>query len=592
MDTEQIIVFLAILLALVLFVKSGLRHDLVAMICLMSLVLAGIVPVEDAFSGFSNPAVVLVAVILVITTGLKNSGLIEMIGRRLEHLGDQFVLQLVVLCSVVLLASAFMNNVGALAVLMPVAIHLARKQNRSPSLFLMPIAFASLLGGMLTLIGTPPNIILSAFRKDRLGEAYAMFDFMPVGAGVALVGLGIIVIFARRLMPRQTSDAGVSPGFGIDEYITELLVREDSAVVGMQIRELGSSYADVQVLNVIRNKYMIHVPHPYFSLEKGDILTIEAEPEALRAFAERAGLDLLPAEEFRKQAVVNEEDVSIVEAVVMPGSDMVGQSASGMQLRNRYGINVLAISRQGASVHKRIAKVLFQVGDVLLIQGDASRMDTVLRQLGCLPLADRGYQIGRKRKLVLGTAIFVLAVAAAIFGLLDVSLAFSLAALLLVLTGIISVREIYTSIDWPVIVLLGAMLPVGMALEETGGAHTIASMMTSLDGQMPVWAILTLLYLITMLLSNVINNAATVVLMAPIALTLSVELGVAPDAFLMAVAVASSAAFLTPIGHQSNTLVMGPGGYQFADYGKLGLPVSLATMVVAIPLLLFFWPLS
>ncbi|MDO9551149.1 SLC13 family permease [Rhodonellum sp.] len=588
---DQIIVFVTLFVALSLFVWGKLRHDLVAIICLMILVFSGIVPPEEAFLGFANPAVVTVAMILVVSFGLQKSGLIDFIGNWVMKLGDNPTLQIGALCVIVCFASAFMNNVGALAVLMPVAISVAKKSGTSPSVILMPIAFSSLLGGMITLIGTPPNILISNIRKTSLGEPFKMFDFAPVGLGVAFIGLLFIVFIGWRLIPKRIGNSDDKEKFNINDYITEVRLTEDSKIVKKPLSDIHElTEGDIIVLNLVRSRHLIHAPSLNMILQEGDILTLEASSEDLKTFVENSKTQLVGKSE-EKEDVVGGENISTIEAVVMADALISNQTAASLNLRKRYGVNLLAISRQGKKIRKRIDHVKFQVGDVLLLQGDTDKWTDLLQNLGCLPLADRGFNIGEPRKIILAVGIFLLALALIIFDLTQVQIAFSLAALLMVITKIIPLKEIYTNIDWPVIILLGAFLPIGTAMETSGGAETIANQILKFGSSLPNWGILALVLVVTMFLSDVINNAATVLLMAPVAIGLAIGLDCSPDPFLIAVAVGGSCAFLTPIGHQSNTLVMGPGGYKFTDYWRMGLPLEIIILVVSIPLILFFWPL-
>lgn len=588
---DQIIVFATLGLALVLFAWGKLRHDIVSIICLLILVLAGIVPAAESFAGFAHPAVITVAMILVVSKGLQNSGLIDSIGHQVLRLGNNVTLQIAALCGIVCIASAFMNNVGALAILMPVAIHIAGKSGYSPSIVLMPIAFASLLGGMTTLIGTPPNIIVSTFRAETMGAPFGMFDFSPVGAGVAIVGLAFITFIGWRLIPKRVSEKGEKERFRIEDYITEVYITEESKLNGLQLSEIKTATkTDIQVLSIVRDKRLLYAPAAATVLLADDILSIESDADTLKTFLTVSKTTLVGKEALSAKAA-GAENIASVEAVIMANSPILRQTASGMRMRTRYGVNLLAISRQDQRIRKRLDKVEFMAGDVLLLQGDSVEIYDRLSDMGCLPLADRGFTLGQPKKVILALAIFSLALALIISGLVQVQVAFTIAAVLMVLSKMIPLREIYTSIDWPVIVLLGALLPVGAALESTGGAELIAGQILHLAPRLPLWGMLAVVLIVTMTLSDVINNAATVVLMAPISLNVAKGLGVSPDPFLIAVAVGASCAFLTPIGHQSNTLVMGPGGYKFTDYWRMGLPLEILIVLIGVPLIMFFWPL-
>jgi di/tricarboxylate transporter len=588
---DQTIVFITLGIALFLFAWGKVRHDIVAFIALFLLVLAGIVPKDNAFTGFAHPAVVTVAAVLIISRALMNSGLIDVIASWVMKVGKKLIVQIFALTVVVAVASAFMNNVGALAILMPVALYIARKSGNAPSYILMPIAFGSLLGGMTTLIGTPPNIIIATFRGDELGTPFGMFDFSPVGIGVAVVGIAFISLIGWRALPKRQGEASPEDLFQIEDYITEVRVTKESKLKGQAVSEIQKlTDADIRILGLIRNKRRIHAPDPDEELKTNDILILEAHSDDLKTFVNNSGVKLVGGKQFRRDAI-GSKDISIAEAVVTANSPLVGNTAASLSMRTRFGLNLLAIARQEKKLRQRIDNIKFKTGDVLLLQGRVNNINDAITSMGCLPLAERGMKIGIPRQIILALGIFGIAIVSVVIGLLPVNIAFPLAALLLVIASVISVREIYTSVDWPVIILLGAMIPVGEALETTGGAGLIAAQILSIGTDFPVWATLAIVLVVTMFLSDLINNAATVVLMAPIGIGVATGLNVSIDPFLMAIAVGGSCAFLTPIGHQSNTLVMGPGGYKFSDYWRMGLPLEILIILVGVPLILYFWPL-
>ena len=587
---DQTIVFLTLGIALVLFAWGKIRYDFTALIALFIVVIFGVVPAADAFSGFGHPAVITVAAVLIISKALQNSGLIEVLAQWVTRFGTNMVIQIVVLCFFVGIASAFMNNVGALAIMMPVAIHLARNNNYPPSYLLMPIAFASLLGGMTTMIGTPPNIIIATFRGDVLGEPFGLFDFTSVGIGIAVVGLSFVAILGWRLLPVRKPQNGEDNLFQIDDYITEVRIPSDSILKGQPIGEIRAlTETAVRPLGLVRNKRRIHAPDSSELLKTNDILIIEADTDELDAFVEKSGVKLVGGKKFRKDAA-GSKDILILEAVVTVDSPLVGQTAASLNMRSRYGINLLAVAQREKKIRLRIDNTKFQAGDVLLLQGRANNIHDAVTAMKCLLLAERGVTVGQSRNIALALGIFGASIVTVVVGFLPVQIAFPLAALVLVLTNVISFRDCYSCIDWPVVVLLGAMIPVGVALETTGGAALIASVLLQNGSNLPVWLAVAIVLVVTMFLSDIINNAATVVLMAPIGITIATGLGVSIDPFLMAIAVGGSSAFLTPIGHQSNTLVMGPGGYKFTDYWRMGLPLEILIVIIGVPLILFFWP--
>jgi len=587
---DQIIVFTTLLLVLTLFSWGRIRHDFVALIALFLLVVARIVPPAKAFAGFGHPAVITVAAVLIIGKALEYSGLIDVLGKWVMMVGKNLFVQIITLSLLVAVASAFMNNVGALAIMMPVAIHMARKSGNSPSYVLMPIAFASLLGGMTTLVGTPPNIIIATFRADELGEAFGMFAYSPVGVGVAVVGIVFISLIGWRLIPKRAGKKQEQELFRIDDYITEVKVIKESKLTGKSISELKEdSKADVQVLGLVRNNRRIHAPDDREELQAGDIMILETDAEELKTFLDNTGLELVGSKQFRKDAI-GSKNIAITEVVVMAGSPLIGQTKTSVHLRSRFGVNLLAVARREKKIHRRLDSIVFRAGDVLLLQGRAHMIDDIITTMGCLPLARRGLRLGYKRRISLSLGIFAVSIVLVVAGILPVQIAFSMAAVTMVLSGMLPPRDVYTSIDWPVIVLLGAMIPVGAALETTGGANLIATQILRLGNTLPLWALVTIILVVTMFLSDIINNAATVVLMAPVSISVAHGLGVSIDPFLMAVALGGSCAFLTPIGHQSNTLVMGPGGYRFSDYWRMGLPLEILIVLFGGPLILYFWP--
>ncbi len=589
---EQYLVFAILVLVLIFFVWGRLRYDLVAVIALLSLTLMGLIPAEAAFQGFSHPAVITVAAVLILSRALMNAGIVDSIVRLMSRINQHFNVQLLTLVTAVTVCSAFMNNIGALALFMPVAIRMARKSNRSPSVFLMPLAFGSLLGGLMTQIGTPPNIIISLYRAETVAQVpFRMFDFAPVGSGVALVGVIFIFIVGWRLIPCRKGQLSPEDLFTVDNYLTEVYVPAGSKYAGKRLLDLGhATDGDVTVVGHVRNKRKMPFFSPYRVFDEGDHIIIKANAEDLKEFLEETELELTASRKLSAEDLRSDE-VSVIEAVVTTGSTLVRQTARTLNLRSVYGINLLGISREGAQLKTRPDQVRFRAGDVLLLQGRIEVLREVMSSLGCLPLVERGLRLGQPRRILLSIAIFAAALGSTAMGFVPIQVAFMTAAVFMLLTGFVTLREVYESIDWPIIVLLGAMIPVSKALETTGGAETIGIIIYGLAGSFAPYATLTILLIFTMLLSNIVNNAAAALLMAPIALSIATGLDVSADPLLMIIAIGASCAFLTPIGHQSNTLVMGPGGYHFGDYWKMGLPLTIIIAVVAVPLIMIVWPL-
>jgi di/tricarboxylate transporter len=586
---DQGIAFATLLGAFGLFVWGGLRHDVVAMLALLAVVLTGLVPFDQAFDGFAHPAVVTVAAVLILSRALQNAGIVDVIVRLLAPLRGRDTVQIGAQAGLIALMSGFMNNVGALALMLPVALRNAYRGGYPPALSLMPLAFASLLGGMVTLIGTPPNLIIAAFRERETGEPFAMFDFAPVGGAVALAGLAYIVLVGWRLLPADRRGAS-DDALDIGDYIAEVRVDADGKAEGMNLAEIEGLVEDeVRIVGLVRDDKRRMVPPPAERVRADDVLIVEAEPDAIKGLVDVADLELLDSEGIGTEEL-RAEGIEVVEAIIKPGSSLAGRTPASARLRRAYGINLLAVARHGKRIQKRLRNTKLQVGDVLLLQGPSDTLSDSLTEFGSLPLAERPLQIGRAQRLLSAGGIFGLAIIVTLFGLVPVHVAFAAAATAVVVFGIVRPGEIYDSIDWPVIVLLGAMIPVGVALETTGAAGLVADGIAAIGRDLaPMWTI-ALLLIATMFLSDAINNNATAVLMAPIGIGIARGLEASPDPFLMAIAVGASCAFLTPIGHQSNTLVMAPGGYRFGDYWRMGLPLEAIIVIVAVPMILLVWP--
>ena len=588
---NQFIVFTVLLLSLILFIQGRWRYDLVALMALLAVTVTGLITGEQAFLGFGHPAVVTVAAVLVVSRGLQNAGVVEVIAKWLSRVGNRPTLQVASLSGLVAAFSGFMNNVGALALLMPVGLRMARTSKNPPSILMMPLAFGSLLGGLITLIGTPPNIIIATFRAQNGGEPFRMFDFAPVGLGVALAGLIFIALIGWRLIPQRKGHESREELFEVKDYLIEVMVPENSKMAGKFLRDLESSTeADIIVLGLVRGDLNVTAPSNYETIKTGDILVIQGDSEDIKTLINTAELEVAgdkkPGEE-----VLDSQDVSLLEAIVTMDSPMLNRTAASLNLRWFYGVNLLAVARRGLRLKERLKNIRFQPGDIILLQGKTDALQEAVKALRCLPLAERGLKIDEPRRILFSLAIFGIALIAAAFGFLPIQVAFVSAAVAMIVTNLITLREAYESISWPIIILLGAMIPVGQALESTGGAQTVANLLLTWSGQMPPVITLIIVLVGTMFLSDLINNAAAAVLMAPIAVSIAEGLYTSVDPFLMAVAIGASCAFLTPIGHQSNTLVMGPGGYKFKDYWRLGLPLEIIITAVSIPLILHFWPL-
>ena len=566
------------------------RYDLVAFIALLVAILTGLVPAKLAFSGFGHPATIIIALVLIVSRGLSNSGAIELVARYVVDASRKLATHVAIMSGVAAALSAIMNNVAALALLMPVDMQAAKKAGRSPSLSLMPLSFASILGGMITMIGTPPNIVVAEFRGEALGMSYHMFDFAPVGLACAIVGVAYVALIGWRLLPpeRQASDAGKEL-FDLADYIVEVKVPKGSWVIGKQVRDLDerAEKSDVQVIGLIRRGRRLPGPARVAGIKAGDVLILEASPDSLEEALGALQLDYVGKGEGK----LGDEDLVLQEVVVQESSRLAGRSAMSVRLLYRYRVALVGVSRQGRRFNDKVRKLKLQPGDVLLLLGAEDRLADITGRLSLLPLADRGHAIIQRDKAGIAVGVFAAAIAVASFGLVYLPVALGCVAAIYILLNVVPIRDVYSSIEWPVIVLLGSMIPIGGALQSTGGTSLIAGGIVDLSAGFSPVLVLTLLVVVTMTLSDVMNNTATAVIAAPIAVEIAARLGVSPDPFLMGVAVAASCAFLTPIGHKNNTLIMGPGGYRFGDYWRMGLPLEILIIVVAVPALLFFWPL-
>jgi di/tricarboxylate transporter len=605
---EQFTVVGILVATFVLFASNKWRHDVVAVISLVLLVTADLILefalgrasalVKDPgslLSGFGHPAVLTVGAVLVISRALRNAGVVDIIARSILPLTKSEPGHIFSLSAVVMVCSAFMNNVGALALMLPVALRTAAERARPPGMLLMPLAFASILGGMMTMIGTPPNIIIATMRADLIPNAqpYGLFDFSPVGAAVAIAGVAFVALIGWRLIPKSSrTKPGGQALFRISEYVTELRIPEKCSLIGQTVEEFAKELGDkLELIGFIDKDDKVVTVDPDGVLQAANRFLAKADPVDLQEVLDLHGLRL--AKETRKRIDNFEsDDLGYLEAIVSRGSLLEGRGRTYLRRRMGRGVVLLAIARQGEPIRKRLDKVVFRVGDVLLLHGDTETMDDRVATLNLLPLADREVNVGSFQKAGLALLVFAAAIGLSAAGVLPMTIAFVGAALAYVLLGILPTRDIYREIDWPVIVLLAAMMPLSQALRDTGCAEIVAKQMALSASSFPHWVIIAFVMGVTMCLSDVINNAATALIMAPIAVGIAIAMNLNPDPFLMSVAVGASCAFLTPIGHQCNALVLGPGGYRFGDYWRMGLPLEIIILCLGTPLIMSFWPLA
>jgi len=588
---DQLFLFLLLAVIFSLLLWGRIRYDVVALGALFIAYAAGVIADDEVFSGFGHPATVIIALVLVVSRGLSNSGAIELLSRFVIDGSRKPGTHIGLMSTIAAGLSAIMNNVATLALLMPVDMQAAKKARRSPAMTLMPLSFATILGGMVTLIGTPPNVVIAMFREKALGEPYQMFDFAPVGIVVAGAGILFVAIIGWRLIPldrrKQNSTEEL---MDMEGYIAEAVVKENAKVIDKKLKELDKlcEENDVNILGLVRRGKRLPGTARNQTIRENDILVLEAGPEAIEQFIGAAELKYIGAD---KHADLLSENLSLAEVVVPENAYIDGRSAMDVRLLYRQGVTLLGVSRRGKRFRDRVRKLEIQAGDILLLLGPEDRLADVVAWLGCLPLAERGLQVVQRHKAFTAAGLFTLAIILASAGWLHLPLALVGVVITYVLFKIIPLSQIYSSIEWPVIVLLACLIPVGSALESSGGTALIAETIVQLTQGLSPVIVLILLMLITMTLSDILNNVATALIAAPVGVDIAQKLGVNPDPFLMAVAVAASCAFLTPVGHKNNTIIMGPGGYSFGDYWRMGLPLEILVVAIGAPMILFVWPL-
>jgi len=587
MNTPQLLSVGVLAGMMLLFIWGKFRYDMVAVIALLAALALGIVSPKQAFTGFSDDIVIIVASALVLSGAVQRSGVIEramlVLQKRVTHVRSQLLL----LSASVGLASALVKNIGALAMMIPVALQMSKRANVSPAAYLMPMSFASLLGGLITLIGTSPNIIVSRVREEMTGQPFGMFDYAPVGLGLTLVGL-IFLRFGYRLLPRDRRAAPtLGEAINIEDYVTEAEIPAGSPAVDETVAAFRERHDGEITVTAILRAGIRSIPFPDTTLKPEDVLILAGSPDSLERVI--AG-DRLELEGAGREKPEGSGEVGVIEAVIGTESPLIGRTAGRLGLHERFGVNLIAVSRQGERLASRLGEIELVAGDVIVLQGPLDLLFERLSDLGCLPLAERTLRLGSARKGLLPLAILGAAMAATALGYVPVAVAFFAAAGAVILLGALPVREAYDHIEWPILVMLGALIPVSDSLRTTGASQIIGDGLSQLAATLPPWGAVALILAAAMAVTPFLNNAATVLVMAPIAATFAGQLGYRPEAFLMATAVGAGCDFLTPIGHQCNTLVMGPGGYRFGDYARLGAPLSLIVLVVGTPLILWVWP--
>lgn len=590
MTTPQYLSIALLVAMMAMFVWGRFRYDITAMLALLAGLALGIVKPKEAFTGFSDDIVIIVGSALVISAAVQRSGMVERALALIAGRVTRIRTQLFVLTASVGVTSALVKNVGALAMLMPAAFQMAKKNKASPSVFLMPMSFASLLGGLMTLVGTSPNIIVSRVRQDMVGQPFRMFDYFPTGFGLLVIGL-IFLRFGYRLLPRDRRGVPtMGEALDIKDYVTEVTIGEGSPAIDETVDQFTDRHdGDVTVTSVMRAG-MRSQPRPWMTLREGDTLILGGEPDVLERVIATNKFALAGSErdvpEDRK-----DDEIGVIEAVIATNSPLIGRTASRMQLQRRLGINLIAVSREGERLTHRLGGTVLRAGDVVVLQGPLSLLPERLAELGALPLAERALRLGNSGRGVLPVAILAVAMIATATGYVPVAVAFFAAAALILAIGALPLAEAYASVEWPILIMLGALIPVSDTLRTTGASQIMATWLAHVAASLPPWGAVALILVAAMAVTPFLNNAATVLVMAPIAAVFAHDLGYRPEAFLIATAMGAGCDFLTPIGHQCNTLVFGPGGYKFGDYARLGAPLSLLVVLFGTPLILAVWPL-
>jgi di/tricarboxylate transporter len=592
MTLQQALAFGLVGLTVVAFIWGRWRYDLVAVVALGAGIAIGVVPIKSAFDGFANDIVIIIGSALVLSAAVARSGLVDTLMAPLIPRLKSEVSQVPVYATVTALLSMLSKNVGALALMMPSALQITRRTGVPASRVLMPMSFASLVGGLAVLVGTSPNIIVAEVRGQATGTPFSMFDYMPVGGLLTIIAI-VYVTFAYRLLPKDRAAAiDVDAALAANAYLTEVEAPEGWTFRSDRVADIHA-FGDgtTRVISIQRGRKRIAAPHANRKIMAGDILLLEGEEQELNELIVRAGLKLSLAD---RPVALSEptDEVRVLEVVIRPESDLVGQSARGMALHESYGVNLLGVSRAGSRLKGRLSAIKLKAGDMLVLQGGERTLPGALQALGLLPLAEREVRLGGIRHAVAPAVILIGAMALVATGIAPVAGAFFGAAVLVVAVGALKMREAYAALDAPLLILVACLIPVSGAIQTTGGSDLIAQALSGAFHGMPPLLTLTAMMLVAMVATPFLNNAATVLIVAPIGMGLAKQLGLSADPFLMAVAVGAGCDFLTPVGHQCNTLVMGPGGYRFGDYARLGAPLSLIILLVAPLLISFFWPFA
>ena len=590
MTTDQILAFAVIGIMMAVFIWDRFRYDIVACCALVAAVAVGNVPIDNAFSGFSDDIVIIVGSALVVSAAVARSGIVDVAIKKFFPNLNSVRTQLALLMIVVAVLSAFIKNIGALAIMMPVAFQFSKRTGVSPSRYLMPMAFSALLGGLMTQIGTSPNIVVSQLRAELTGTPFTMFDFTPVGATLALVGIVFLIFFNWLVPARRKQNHSIEDAVEIANYTSEATIPAQSAMAGKSLGDLlRLGDGEVIATTILRGTTRMS-PFPDVILRELDTLILEGSSAAIDRLVSNAKLQLSGKPLTGKGQ--QRDDIVSIEAIISRESPLAGLSARELALSYTRGVNLLAVSRRGHRLSERLRDLTLMAGDVIVLQGNRNALPGVMQDFDLLPLAQREVMLGTQRRAFIPLVILAVAMIATALGWAPVAVAFFAAALGMAVFRAIPLTDVYKAVDGPILVMLAALIPVSDTLRTSGASELIASWLGQIAGGMPAYAALAMILLTAMGVTPFLNNAATVLVMGPIAASFATALEYRPEAFLMAVAIGAGCDFLTPVGHQCNTLVMGPGGYRFSDYPRLGLPLSFIIVLVSVPALLWVWPVA
>nr|WP_290667585.1 SLC13 family permease [Ardenticatena sp.] len=592
MSIEHVFVLGILALTVVLFLSERVRIDAVALLVMALLVGSGILSPQEAVMGFANPATVTVAAMFMLSAGLQRTGAVNALGQRLFYFTGQSERRMLLTMMVVTAAlSGFINNTAAVAVFLPMVLKMSRDAGISPSRVLMPLSFAAMIGGTTTLIGTSTNILVNSVALSYGEPGFALFEFMPLGICAMVVGIPYLVFIAPRLLPERQPPTGVRSRYALREYMTEVQLLETSPLVGLSVEEAQiASDFDITIVDILREVDEVRLPGVTRRLLAGDVLLVRANIETLVRLSRNAGWQLLPNAKGADNLGRDPSHI-MVEAVLAPHSPLIGESLRSLNFRHRYGVLVLGIQRHGQAIQEQLADVILQPGDVLLLYGERHDVEQLYQYPEFIVLGEVPAQFQRPEKAPLAVLIVVLVILVAALDWISITGSAILGAVAMIFTGVLKMEEAYDSLDEQVLVMLAGLLSLGMAMETTGTAAFLAHMTLSLVEPWGPLALVGAFYVLTSVLTQFMSNNATAALMAPVALAAAEQMHANPKALLVAVAFASSSAFMTPVGYQTNTMVYGPGGYRFTDYVRTGGILTLLFLFLAILVIPVLWPM-